>query len=383
MFQLDACIHAIQSASKGKRKRRNVQRILSDPVPTALRTINQLKNGTWKPSIKETTILREGAHKKERKIQKPSFDNDQIVHHMLMSQFKPIVEPKMYEYSCGSIPKRGSLMVMKKMRQWIKEYQDKEQKFYVAELDIKKFYQNVDVEILKNQLKKLIKDDIYLHILFQVIDSTAPGLPLGYYTSPWLGNWYLTPLDRHIIHTLHPDHYIRYMDNLWLFSTNSMELHEIVSNIQQFCSNELHVQIKDDWQVFQFEDSNGNGRAINCLGYVIHHNRVTLRKKLLQRIRAKALRMHKLKKCRVMDARAMLSYSGWLLHTDTYNYYLKWIKPNVSFHYCKIVSKRGNYNDRLEESIQQYETRTSGHRKQSKRRIRKKRSSSRGSSKSV
>lgn len=76
MFQLDACIHAIQSASKGKRKRRNVQRILSDPVPTALRTINQLKNGTWKPSIKETTILREGAHKKERKIQKPSFDND-------------------------------------------------------------------------------------------------------------------------------------------------------------------------------------------------------------------------------------------------------------------------------------------------------------------
>lgn len=59
---------------------------------------------------------------------------------MLMSQFKPIVEPKMYEYSCGSIPKRGSLMVMKKMRQWIKEYQDKEQKFYVAELDIKKFY---------------------------------------------------------------------------------------------------------------------------------------------------------------------------------------------------------------------------------------------------
>ena len=76
MFQLDACIQAIQLASKGKKKRRNVQRILSNPTPIALKTINQLKNGTWKPSVKEITILREGAHKKERKIQKPPFDND-------------------------------------------------------------------------------------------------------------------------------------------------------------------------------------------------------------------------------------------------------------------------------------------------------------------
>lgn len=113
------------------------------------------------------------------------------------------------------------------------------------------------------------------------------------------------------------------------------------------------MQIKDDWQVFQFEH-NGTGRAINCLGYIIHENRVTLRKPLLKRIRAKVLRMHKKGKITVKDAQAMVSYSGWLKNSDTYRYYLNYIKPNVSFGYCKRLiaknSKRSDNNDRLEES---------------------------------
>lgn len=227
----------------------------------------------------------------------------------------------------------------------------------MAELDIKKFYQNIDINILKEQLNSFIKDDNYLEIMFKVIDSAAPGLPLGYYTSPWLGNLYLTPLDRYIIHQLHPQHYLRYMDNLYLFHNNKQELHEMVRQIISFCAEMLKLSIKEDWQVFQFEN-NGRGRAINCLGYVIHDNRITLRKKLLKRIRAKALRMHKNKTCRLIDARSMVSYSGWLQHTDTYNYYREWIKPNVSFRYCKrLISKKckrsSDNNDRLEESQKQ------------------------------
>ena len=77
------------------------------------------------------------------------------------------------------------------------------------------------------------------------------------------------------------------------------------------------------------------GRAINALGFVVHLDRVTLRKSILQRVRAKANRMHRLHRCRIVDAAAMVSYMGWLTHTDTYGYYLRYIKPKVSIHYCK------------------------------------------------
>ena len=54
----------------------------------------------------------------------------------------------MYELSCGSVPGRGPLMVKNTLNRWIRSY--KGQPIYAAELDIKKFYQNIDTEILKS-----------------------------------------------------------------------------------------------------------------------------------------------------------------------------------------------------------------------------------------
>ena len=350
---------AIFDAAKGKKKRKRVQRILSNPQPTLDLIKTTLADGTWEPPNHQAIKLREGAHRKERAIQKPQFKTEQIIHHMLVDRLRPILEPKFYEWSCGSVPGKGPLLVKNIMQHWIKQYGD--QTIYVAELDIKKFYQNVDTEVLKSQLSHFIKDDRFLSILFKVIDGTAPGLPLGFYTSPWLANLYLTPLDRHILHTLHPDHYARYMDNLFLFSTNKSELHTMVDSVKAFCHEQLHVEIKKNWQVYQFEkerpDGSISGRAINCLGYVIHNDRTTLRKSLLRRIRSKGNRMHKHGTIKLMDARAMASYSGWLEHTDTYNYYCRWIKSNVSFCYCReMISKDAKWSnkyDRLEKNLQQ------------------------------
>lgn len=344
----------IQFASKGKTSRKLVQNILANPTPIIDKILKEVKDKTWQPPFHNKEVLREGSHKKERQIEKPVFNNEQIVHHMLIGQLKPILMKKFYELSCGSIPGRGPLTVVNTLKKWRDSYHGKI--FYVAELDIKKFYQNVDIEILKKQLSKFIKDDNYLDLIFKVIDHSSPGLPLGYYTSPWLGNLYLTPLDMEIVHVLKPQHYARYMDNLFLLHSNKEELHKIVRQIMEFCITNLHGTIKEDWQVFQFEH-NGIGRAINCLGYVVHEDRVTLRKSLLKRVRAKALRMHKRKRIMGIDARAMISYSGWLQNSNTYEYYLKWIKPNVSFRYCKKlvskISKRSDNNDKLEDGSQQ------------------------------
>lgn len=349
----------IKDASDHKRSRHNVKAVLSNPGPVVDEIITSIENHTWCPPNHGVVQLQEGAHKKIRDICKPQFNNEQIVHHMLINELRSIFMKTYYEFSCGSVPGRGPTLAKDTLRRWVREYKD--QPLYIAELDIKKFYQHVDIDILKQMLQRIIKDDRFLEVLFKVLDCCSPGLPLGFYTSPWLGNFYLTPLDRYILHELHPTRYLRYVDNIYLIDIDKEHLHQVVKSIMEFCREKLHVEIKNDWQVFRFEyqDKDGRirGRAINCLGFVIHYNRVTLRKSLLKRIRAKARRVHRNKVIRVRDAAALVSYSGWLQQTDTYDYYRYYIKPCVSFAYCKrFISKnmkRSNQHDKLENCSQQ------------------------------
>lgn len=361
MLEPDEIIAAIDEAAAGKRTRGDVAKVLQNKDGYAAAIAAKIRSGLWRPPAHVKSELQEGSHRKVRKIEKPIFYDEQIVHHMLMRQLRPIMRPRMYEYSCGSIPGRGPLYAVRAIKRWRDGYGGR--KFYVAELDVKKFYDHVDAGVLKGMMHRLIRDKRFLALLDRVIDAAAPGLPLGFYTSPWLGNWYLTALDRYATQTLRPDHYLRYMDNVFIFSANKRKLHRIVAGIERFLGEKLHLQLNDSKQVFRFEYHNRQtgqvrGRAINALGFVVHLDRVTLRKLILQRVRAKANRMHRLHRCRIVDAAAMVSYMGWLTHTDTYGYYLRYIKPKVSIHYCKrrlatLARRKGDKNDKLERSTQQ------------------------------
>lgn len=357
---------SIKEAAKHKTKRREVQNALSNIDEKAVKIANKISTGKWKPPIHKQYILQEGSHKKERTIEKPRWDDEQIVHHMLMRQFRPIIIPRMYRYACGTVPGRGSLYSVRALKRWRDNYNGK--KFYVAELDIKKFYDSVDVTVLEKRLDKFIRDKRYLSLLKQVIHSSEydRGLPKGFYTSPWLANFYLMGLDNYITQELKPNHYLRYMDNMFLFHRNKRELHKMVGNIELYLHDNLHLALNNSKQVYRMEyiDKQGNvrGRAINALGHVIHCNRVTMRKTILKRARSKALRMKRLGRCRRIDAAAMISYKGWFDRTDTYNYYQKWIKPNVSMKYCRRrISKlakqerRKQKRDKKDQNQNQYQ----------------------------
>lgn len=106
------------------------------------------------------------------------------------------------------------------------------------------------------------------------------------------------------------------MDNFFLFSRNKKQLHAAVNAVREKLKEELGLEIKGDWQVYRFEGENRKagkvtGRAINCLGFVVHNNRVCLRKSIIKKIRRKALRMHRKKRCRRIDAAAIISYLGY------------------------------------------------------------------------
>lgn len=329
-----------RDAAKHKTKRRDARNALAHIDTRGATLIEHLENGTWIPPVHKPSYLREGSNGKVRTIIKPSY-TEQVIHHLLVGELQPIIMRGMHRYCCGSVPGRGTHYAKQAFKKWRDGYRGK--KFYVAELDIRKFYENIDHDLLKAKLKKVIRDKRFLGLLFTVIDTGGKGLPLGFYTSQWLANYFLQDLDNFILQGLKPDHYLRYMDNLYLYGRNKKELHKSVREIEQFLSG-LNLSLNAKWQVYRAEyvtkDGKVRGRAVNALGFVIHHNRATIRKSILRRARRNANRIAKKKTATWYDACSAISYTGWFDHSDAYGYYQKWIKPNVKIKVMKSLVSR-------------------------------------------
>ena len=206
---------AIHKASRGKKKRKVVQKILANEDYYVEQIKSMLVNKTHIPSEYIEMTIFDGSNKKERKIYKPKFYPDQIIHWCIMLQIEPLLTKRFYYYSCASIKGRGILRGAKYIKRIL--VNDKKHTKYCLKLDIKKFYPSIDKEILKNKLRKLFKDKDLIYILDLIVDSHDKGVPIGNYTSQWFANLFLTDLDYYIKEELKVKHYIRYMDDIVIF----------------------------------------------------------------------------------------------------------------------------------------------------------------------
>lgn len=84
---------AILKASKGKRSRKKVQRILSDIDSWIPYYRNFITN--YKTRHKKPKIIFEGITKKRREIIVPSYD-EQVLHHALVNVLEPIILKGIY-----------------------------------------------------------------------------------------------------------------------------------------------------------------------------------------------------------------------------------------------------------------------------------------------
>jgi hypothetical protein len=338
MTQHDEVVASIEEAAKYKRQRPVVARVLEKKDEKADEIIGKLQRGEWRPPRHKEQFIQEGPHRKRRNIRKPRFDDEQIIHHMLVRQLRPIILARLYGHVYGSLPGRGTHAAARVLRHWRDAY--KGRRFYVFEGDIMQFFDSVNTDRLCRKLRRRIRDKRFLGTMELTIEHGGPGLAKGFYTSPWLANFYLEELDTYIVQVLKPDHYLRYVDNLFIYHRNKKELHEMARKIAVFLRERLDLTLKADWQVYRFEGINRRtgeigGRAVNALGFVIHRDRVTIRKSILKRARAKANHIHRVRHYLRHDSASMLSRMSPFRHAQAYGYYLKWIKPKVSIQYCK------------------------------------------------
>ena len=83
--------------------------------------------------------------------------------------------------------------------------------------------------------------------------------------------------------------------------------------------------MKKNWQVFLV-----NTRAIDFLGFRFYRDHTTLRKRNALRIRRRLAKIGKKDSLNYLDACAVVSYWGWIKHSDSYGFYHQYVAPIVS-----------------------------------------------------
>lgn len=326
---------AIMKASLGKRDRPFVKRILDRREHYARQIQHMLQTKRYEPSPYTIAAIKDGATQKERTIYKPRFYPDQVIHWALMLQLEPVIMRGMYEHTCGSVPGRGTSYAQKALRKWLdNDYRGTK---YCLKMDISKFYPSIDIGILKTMFRRRIKDRDCLWLIDAILGSAPDGLPIGNYTSQWFSNFFLQDLDHVIKEQLHIKYYIRYVDDLVLLGPNKKALHKAHLVIDEYLRS-IHLVVKSNWQVFPV-----NSRAIDFLGFRFYRDRTTLRKRNALRIRRRVRKIKRKEYLSYHDACAVVSYWGWLTRSDSYRFYRKYMRSQVSLADAK---RRISYHDK-------------------------------------
>lgn len=187
---------------------------------------------------------------------------DKIVNH-LVSEFilLPSIIPGLIDSNVASRKGKGTSYGVKLYYKYRYLYDGKYGKnnYYLLKLDIHKFFEHIDHNILKKKLRSKIKDIDALNILDIIIDSADKGIPIGANTSQLFAIFYLDELDKYIKEDLKIKCYIRYQDDMLLIHEDKEYLKYCLEKIRKKLSD-LGMSLNSKTKIYK---SNEN---INFIG---------------------------------------------------------------------------------------------------------------------
>jgi RNA-directed DNA polymerase len=218
---------------------------------------------------------------KERTICAASF-RERVLHHALMNVCEPVLERAAIYHSYACRKGRGQQVAVRRAMSYAR------QSGWFLKMDIRKYFDSIDQDVLRGQLARKFKDARLLEVFDRILATyqTAPGrgLPIGNLTSQHFANFYLAPLDRFIKETLLCRSYVRYMDDFVVWGETAAELREVWRQVEAMLAAELKLELKSDVMLNRTE------RGMDFLGYRVFPDRLRLarrsRRRFVRKFRA-------------------------------------------------------------------------------------------------
>lgn len=268
---------------------------------------------------------------KKRLIHAPTY-KDKIVQLAFNNVLKKIYNPTFIYDSYACIENKGTHKCVDRISYFMRkakwEYDDNA---YIIKMDIEKFFYTIDRGILKKIIKKKIRCEETLKIIFGIIDSANQidyrGLPLGNTLSQLFANVYMNEIDQYAKRKLGIKYYVRYADDTIIIVKNKETAKKILNKLTKFYQEELNLKMSEDkTKIFPL------AQGVNAIGFKIHPTHRLLRNDSKKKIKRKSKRFpNSIAEGRMTAEKAEQILNSWLGHAkhgNSYNFIQSLLKRN-------------------------------------------------------
>ena len=306
IINVDNLLAEWQEFVRGKRSKRDVQEFSLHLMDNIFELHAALADHTYRHGGYQAFSI---CDPKPRNIHKATV-RDRLLHHAVHRILYPFFD-KIFiadSYSCRN--GKGTHKALNRFRKFAYAIsKNNTGTCWVLKCDIKKFFANIDHEILTSIVSEYIPDKNILWLLNEIIYSFSSkpgsGLPLGNLTSQLLVNVYMSEFDQFAKHKLKAKYYIRYADDFVFFSENRLWLEGLLPPLNNFLDRRLKLNLNPD-KVFIKTLASG----VDFLGWVHFPDhrvlRTSTKKRMMKRIQEKN------------SLATLNSYLGLLRHGNTH-----------------------------------------------------------------
>lgn len=211
---------------------------------TKERIVNEIIMRNYKPSpVRRVEIPKDNG--KKRLLGIPTV-RDRIVQQAIVQVLTPVFEPTFSEYSFGYRPNRSAEDAVRLAQTYMSEGYE-----HVVDLDLSKFFDKVDHDILMGLVDKDMEDKDIRRLIFVFLkagvmvngkrEGTTLGVHQGGPLSPLLANVYLTPFDKEM--EKRGLRFIRYADDVQLYTKSDYAAIRVMKNATKFLEGKLKLKV--------------------------------------------------------------------------------------------------------------------------------------------
>ena len=324
MVSLENLFFSWDQFKRGKKKRKDIQQFEMYLEDFIFELHEELVAGRYQHSLYKKFYVFDP---KERHINKACV-RDRLVHQMIYATLSKIFDPTFIEHSLSCRVGKGTHKGLSFLKKFLrKASQNGTKQCFSLKMDIQKFFDSVDHDILKGLIRKRIKDPRVLSLVdtiidsffFQEIDGRRVGIPLGNVTSQLFANIYLHELDLFVKETLKKKIYIRFCDDFLFLSTQKAELLALIPLIRLFLKKELYLNLHPKKIIMRKFH-----QGIDFIGYVLFPHHKALRTQTKKRLKRRLKKKHGEYLERKISPRTMdqclQSYLGILSHANQHDF---------------------------------------------------------------
>lgn len=322
---------AHKRASKGKKSKKEVILFEMDLETNLIRIIDEIKNHKYKFGEYREFLVYEP---KERIIKSLPY-RDRVVHQWFVEEFiKPYYSKRFIKDTYACIDGRGTHLAVEKTQDYMRKMKKQYGEYYVLKCDIKKYFYNIDKQVLLNILKDKTKDKYLIDFIKVILDDGSDlGIPIGNFTSQYFANIYLNELDHFIKEQLQIKYYIRYMDDFVLLIKDKETAKTLLIKIESFLTNHLKLTLNSKSKYFP------NKFGIDFCGYRIYETHIILRKRFKNKVNKSIRLWGKLKEENRLNVdkcyRSWNSFKAHANHANSYKYITD--KEKIMLHFYKDI----------------------------------------------